>query len=172
MYQALSHFGTPEWNSEELAFAKQIQATLTSNDRQNSLNNIAATVAKTARFLHYVIVKRYWRMKSLHMPPPITCLRHRLMSATSVGNCLLPSVSAPCFAVGTPLHTWQLVSQGRTSIAHKGMLLAAKTMAATTVNLFLDSGLLQECPTRASASNGHATVSLPYPEKRDTVTLK
>ncbi len=45
--------------------------------------------------LHYVIVKRYWRMKSLHMPPPITCLRHRLMSATSVGNCLLPSVSAP-----------------------------------------------------------------------------
>ena len=42
MYQALSHFGTPEWNSEELAFAKQIQATLTSNDRQDSLNNIAA----------------------------------------------------------------------------------------------------------------------------------
>ncbi|OKB82411.1 hypothetical protein BMT51_15655, partial [Escherichia coli] len=33
---------------------------------------------------------------------------------------------SPCFAVGTPLHTWQLVSQGRTSIAHKGMLLAAK----------------------------------------------
>ena len=29
MYRALSHFGTPEWNSEELAFAKQIQATLT-----------------------------------------------------------------------------------------------------------------------------------------------
>ncbi len=23
---------------------------------------------------------------------------------------------SPCFAVGTPLHTWQLVSQGRTSI--------------------------------------------------------
>ncbi len=27
-------------------------------------------------------------------------------------------------------------------------------------------------PTRASASNGHATVPLPYPEKRDTVTFK
>ena len=27
----------------------------------------------------------------------------------------------------------------------KGMLLAAKTMAATTLNLFIDSGLLQEC---------------------------
>ncbi len=95
MYRALSHFGTPEWNSEELAFAKQIQATLTSNDRQNSLNNIAATGGENGKVLHYVIVKRYWRMKSLHMPPPITCLQHRQMSATSVGNCLLPSVSAP-----------------------------------------------------------------------------
>ncbi|OEM06397.1 hypothetical protein BHF19_20880 [Escherichia coli] len=27
-------------------------------------------------------------------------------------------------------------------------------------------------PTRASASYGYATVSLPYPEKRDTVTFK
>ncbi len=98
MYQALSS-SYPEWNSEELAFAKQIQATLTPNDRQNSLNNIAATGGENGKALHYVIVKRYWRMKSLHMPPPITCLRHRLMSATSVGNCLLPSVQ-PLFCRG------------------------------------------------------------------------
>ena len=135
----------PGMELRRTGFCEQIQATLTPNDRQNSLNNIAATGGENGKVLHYVIVKRYWRMRSLHMPPPITCLRHRLMSATSVGNCLLPSVSGPCFAVGTPLHTWQLVSQGRTSIAHKGMLLAAKTMAATTVNLFIDSGLLQEC---------------------------
>ena len=72
-----------------------------------------------------------------------------LAASTDVGDVSwkLPVAQcfSPCFAVGTPLHTWQLVSQGRTSIAHKGMLLAAKTMAATTVNLFLDSGLLQEC---------------------------
>lgn len=96
MYHALSHFGTPEWNSEELAFAKQIQATLTPNDRQNSLNNIAATGGENGKVLHYVIVKRYWRMRSLHMPPPITCLRHRLMSATSVETACCP-VFQPLF---------------------------------------------------------------------------
>lgn len=168
MYQALSHFGTPEWNSEELAFAKQIQATLTSNDRQNSLNNIAATGGENGKvFLHYVIVKRYWRMKSLHMPPPITCLRHRLMSATSVETACCP-VFQPCFAVGTPLHTWQLVSQGRTSIAHKGMLLAAKTMAATTVNLFLDSGLLQECQQEHQQVTDTQPYHCPIPKKNVT----
>ena len=50
---------------------------------------------------------------------------------------------SPCFAVGTPLHSWQLVSQGRTSIAHKGMLLAGKVLAATAIRLFSDSALLE-----------------------------
>ncbi|HIB5588345.1 TPA: amidohydrolase [Klebsiella quasipneumoniae subsp. quasipneumoniae] len=50
---------------------------------------------------------------------------------------------SPCFAVGTPLHSWQLVSQGRTAIAHKGMLLAGKVLAATAIRLFSDRALLE-----------------------------
>ena len=145
MYQALSHFGTPEWNSEELAFAKQIQATLTSNDRQNSLNNIAATGGENGK----VFALRHRETVLANEVAPYAATDNVLAASTDVGDVSwkLPVAQcfSPCFAVGTPLHTWQLVSQGRTSIAHKGMLLAAKTMAATTVNLFLDSGLLQEC---------------------------
>lgn len=145
MYHALSHFGTPEWNSEELAFAKQIQATLTPNDRQNSLNNIAATGGENGK----AFALRHRETVLANEVAPYAATDNVLAASTDVGDVSwkLPVAQcfSPCFAVGTPLHTWQLVSQGRTSIAHKGMLLAAKTMAATTVNLFIDSGLLQEC---------------------------
>ena len=36
----------------------------------------------------------------------------------------------------------KLMSQGRTSIAHKGMLLAGKILAATAIRLFSDRSLL------------------------------
>ncbi|HBT28536.1 MAG TPA: amidohydrolase, partial [Erwinia persicina] len=45
---------------------------------------------------------------------------------------------------GTPLHSWQLVAQGRTSVAHKGMCLAGKTLAATALALFSETSLLAE----------------------------
>jgi aminobenzoyl-glutamate utilization protein B len=43
-------------------------------------------------------------------------------------------VVTACYALGTPEHSWQLVSQGRTSIGHKGMILAAKTMAGAAID--------------------------------------
>ncbi len=39
---------------------------------------------------------------------------------------------------GTPAHTWQVVAVGATSIAEKGMINAAKTMAFTAIDLYLD----------------------------------
>lgn len=40
-----------------------------------------------------------------------------------------------CYALGTPGHSWQQVAQGKSSWAHKGMLLAAKAMAGTALDL-------------------------------------
>ena len=39
-----------------------------------------------------------------------------------------------CYAMGTPEHSWQLVSQDRTSIGHKGMILAGKVLAGAVVD--------------------------------------
>lgn len=108
----LSHFGTPEWNSEELAFAKQIQATLTSNDRQNSLNNIAATGGENGK----VFALRHRETVLANEVAPYAATDNVLAASTDVGDVSwkLPVAQcfSPCFAVGTPLHTWQLVSQG------------------------------------------------------------
>ena len=45
---------------------------------------------------------------------------------------------------GTPGHSWQTVSCGRTSLAHKGMLYAAKVLAASVSELMTDEALLAQ----------------------------
>ena len=40
------------------------------------------------------------------------------------------AIVATC-AVGTSFHTWQAVAQGKSSLAHKGMIHVAKVMAST-----------------------------------------
>ncbi len=46
-----------------------------------------------------------------------------------------------CWVPGTPGHSWQAVACGGTTIAKKGMNLAARTLAATAYDLFTDADL-------------------------------
>ena len=50
---------------------------------------------------------------------------------------------APCYAAGTPVHTWQETAQGKSSVCHKGMRLAAKVLASTAVDFLTDPALVE-----------------------------
>ncbi|MDR7420704.1 MAG: amidohydrolase, partial [Armatimonadota bacterium] len=43
---------------------------------------------------------------------------------------------------GTPRHSWQAIAAGGTSIGVKGMMVAAKTLALTAIDLFTDPAAL------------------------------
>lgn len=57
----------------------------------------------------------------------------------------------------SPGHSWQNVSIGRTSIAHKGMLQAAKVLAGTAADLMTDPALLAKAREefREAAAEGY-----------------
>jgi aminobenzoyl-glutamate utilization protein B len=61
-----------------------------------------------------------------------------LAGSSDVGDVswITPTAQAvtACYALGTPEHSWQLVSQARTSIGHKGMVLAAKVIAGAVID--------------------------------------
>jgi len=65
--------------------------------------------------------------------------------STDVGDTswAVPTVQArvATCAVGTPFHTWQTVAQGKAPAAHKGMIHAAKIMAATAKRAIEDKAL-------------------------------
>ncbi len=66
--------------------------------------------------------------------------------STDVGDVsfAVPTVgmSSATWVPGTPAHSWQAVAAGGTSIGHKGMLVAAKTITLTAINLYEDEQLV------------------------------
>src|SRR5205814_7669205 len=63
--------------------------------------------------------------------------------STDVGDVswLVPTAgfTTACWVPGTPGHSWQAVACGGTSVARKGMQLAAKVMAASAWDLYHDA---------------------------------
>ena len=49
-----------------------------------------------------------------------------------------------CYAAGTALHSWQATAQGKSSIAHKGMLAAAKILACIGAELLMKPELVEK----------------------------
>lgn len=66
--------------------------------------------------------------------------------STDVGDVsyALPTVGmrGATWVPGTPAHSWQAVACGGTEIGTKGMMVAAKTMALTAIDLFTDPSLI------------------------------
>jgi len=54
------------------------------------------------------------------------------------------TLSTATWVPGTAAHSWQAIAAGGTSIGSKGMMVAAKTLALTAVDLFSDGGKLAE----------------------------
>ncbi|MGE0588517.1 MAG: amidohydrolase [Cyclobacteriaceae bacterium] len=57
-------------------------------------------------------------------------------------NVPLAAMRAATWVPGTPAHSWQAVASGGTPIGYKGMMVAAKTLALTAVDLMNDPKLI------------------------------
>lgn len=113
--------GTPEFDEKDKAFAQSIRDTLSAED-------IAASWAQ----------ERLDVKDDLALPDFILPAHNEVRQmggSTDVGDVswVVPTVQAygPTLAIGTQLHTWQVVAQGKSPLAHKGMIATAKVMAAT-----------------------------------------
>jgi len=70
----------------------------------------------------------------------------------------IPTVqlTAATWVPGTPAHSWQAVAAGGTSIGLKGMLVAAKSMALTAIDLFSDPTHLPQARAEFDKRRGPA----------------
>jgi len=154
MAEQMQAIGALDVNDEETRFAAQIQATIAGDDFANSAKHFAAALRDPQPIVAGILPY------SAEAARPVT-------GSTDVGDV---SWAAPttqcltaCYAWGTGFHSWQMVSQGKTSLAHKGMLLAAKSMAATGVALAGRPEVLQAAARELLDKRGGAPYRCPIP---------
>jgi len=70
-------------------------------------------------------------------------------------------VSVATSPLGAPWHAWPVVASGGMSIGHKGMLRAAKVMAATMVDLYEQPEALAAVQSEFRTRKGD-TIYVPY----------
>jgi len=79
-------------------------------------------------------------------------------SSTDVGDVsyTVPTVGmeAATWVPGTPAHSWQATACGGTEIGTKGMIVAAKTMALTAIDLYTDPSLIQKAKEEFTKNKG------------------
>jgi aminobenzoyl-glutamate utilization protein B len=119
MHEQFERIGAESYTEEELAFAKAIQATFSPEEKKALQTR--STLPLSTRVEPYSETIGF------------------LPASTDVGDVswIVPTgqIYAATCALGTVPHTWQMVTQGKSSIAHKGVLLAGKVIAATVVQL-------------------------------------
>lgn len=171
MEHNLQHFGVPRYSEEEQRFAAAMRATLTPDDLHNARLNAARTGGEAGEAWVAALGDR----ALTDSVAPSVATREILYGSTDVGDVSwvtpVAQCFAPCFAFGTPLHTWQLVAQGRTPIAHKGMCLAAKVMAATALTLLEDAAALARCREEFAALRRAHPYTCPIPAGVRPATL-
>ena len=64
------------------------------------------------------------------------------------------SMTAATFVPGVPPHTWQATACAGGTIGQKGMMVAAKSMALTTVDLFTDASIIQKAKREFDQKRG------------------
>jgi aminobenzoyl-glutamate utilization protein B len=131
LHRIMAELGAPHFDDADKDFAAKIQATLTEKDIESVYYSIG--MDPTDRPLADFLV-------------PLNATRNPLVGSTDVGDVswVVPTVQvhAPTIAIGTPLHTWQVVAQGKSPHAHKAMVQAAKAMAGLGVNALMEPDLI------------------------------
>jgi aminobenzoyl-glutamate utilization protein B len=139
MQRAFDALGPVQFDADDVAFAREIRKTLSDDD-------IAATFRRIGMEPDY-------DLPLCDFVAPLDRQRKGGEGSTDVGDVswAVPTVQArvATCAIGTPFHTWQLTAQGKAPMAHKGMVHAAKVMAATA------RILIEEQATLAAARAAH-----------------
>ena len=148
MQRQMERLGPPPFDAADRKYAAEIQATLTQEDIASAYARAGVAANRDNPLCDFIV--------------PLGTKGAAMMGSTDVGDVswAIPTVQArvATHAIGTPGHSWQITAQGKSGQAKKGLVHAAKIMAAVAVEALADPALL----ARAKADHQARTQVTPY----------
>ncbi|WP_408008087.1 M20 family metallopeptidase [Pseudalkalibacillus sp. A8] len=161
LYENLLETGIENPSEDEITFAEKLWSTLSEGEKDSYLDILKGFGYKgdgsefEGKFLADTI-------------SPYEPTNEIFPGSTDVSDVswVVPTaqLTASTSALGTPLHTWQMTTQGISSYAHKGMLRAAEAMALTAVRVLTNKEDLESIKQEFNAFREKNPYSCPIPE--------
>ena len=131
----------PSYTPEEWAFAEALKKTYPGS----GIKGFDMCQDETVREKLIELTNNGEKAINDFLCPHWSCENH-FPGSTDVGDVswLTPTaqISAVCWPAGVPGHSWQVVTCGKSSLAHKGMLYAGKVLAGAVIDLLNDPDTL------------------------------
>lgn len=157
LYESMKRVPLPVYNEEEISFAQEIKKTVSEMNLASDLSLAGLTSTQRREF-----VQRYSPLPMTDFVVDYQHLDVSIPGSSDVGDCsyVVPTAQfvGACFVPGTPAHSWQMVAQGKSGAAVKGMLYAASVLADAAIHV-IDHPSIAE---RAKAEFDKVTEGKPY----------
>lgn len=160
MWDCLQKVGPPAFDDKDIEFGKKLAGTFDKAQMEN--------MYKSLHFQEFPELRQQVIHTSL-LPP-----RGKNSSgggSTDVGDVswIVPTVqmSAATVPIGCPGHSWQYCASAGSSIGHKGMIMAAKTMALCGLELVENPGLIEKAWEEFREKTKDSPYKCPFPKDKE-----
>ncbi len=154
MQRNMDQLGPPAFDDLDRAYAAKVQATFSPEEIAAAYQSHGLEPQGDAALADFVV--------------PADVAVRGLGGSTDVADVswVVPTVQlwGPTYAIGTPFHSWQMVTQGKSAPAIKGMVHAAMVMAATGADAIGDADLRAAAAEDLRRATGAGGYVCPLPE--------
>lgn len=146
MYENLKTFEDLGLTDEDQLYGKRYNNSLSESEKQNLYNRARGLYPDSSEEELMAIVNKSYFTETIPLQ-----FSDKTLGSTDVGDVswVVPTaqVTIACEPQGTPPHSWQWVANGKSDVAHKGMLTAGKVIATTAYDLLTQPDLLEIAAT-------------------------
>ncbi len=163
LYKNLHAVPMPEYTEDEIQYAKEFMES--AGEQKNPIMGLITKIPDPQK-RKYLLSK--FDEPILDFVLPYFTSEQVMPGSTDVGDvswiCPTSQIAVASWTNNTVAHSWQAVSQGKSSIAHKSLIYAGQVLAATAIDLINNTEKIEEAKEELKIRLGNNKYVCPIPK--------